>query len=535
MRVLGALSPDEEPLAQNEENSVNLNRSELLYAIRHDCVAFLSFYLAEELTMEVPDFHEDIWNELLRMVDTANQSGAMFQLQKLFAVPREHAKSTLAKLAVILFLKYTALKFVLYGSKTNSIAKNAIRDILIWLNSPQERELHGPMKTIKSSETESLWIVDIAIRTSVSQPPRYKRCIFKALGADQQVRGTLILNQRPQIIVVDDIEDLDNTTPEQQPGLDEWFMGSFMKCFNSSQHIVIFLGNMIRTTSLLARLSKEEDWNPTVYGSLVRDATTGELRALWSPKYTVEGLLKDYRRYRRLGTGHVWEAEMMNLTQDEVLATSLANMIRPVKPLPEELTAGMLILDPAFGLNSWNDDSAITVHARIEGVPIPCVIDSWKGKATEEETLDRLIELSYYWGISTWVIEAESAQKLLIPLFNLMLADRLLNRSAFLMVPIVTSRTSKASRILAFRNACSGGSYAICEDEEELVIKLSQYSPDVKQHDDLCDSGAYGPIAWTEHGEVIDGRGIQQMAFMVLGDGSQLGSDIMTETLVASF
>jgi hypothetical protein len=281
--------------------------------------------------MTVPDLHIDVWNELLRMVDQANMVGVSESLRKLFAVPREHAKSTVAKLAVILILKYTRFAFVLYVSKTNPIAKNAIRDILMWLASDQERELHGPITAIKSSETESLWIYDVAIRDSADKPPRIKRCIFKALGAEQQIRGMLIMNRRPEIVVIDDIEDLDNTTPDLQPKLDEWFMGSLMKAF-SSNNIVLFIGNMIRKTTLLARLSRDPEWNPTVYGCLVKDRETGELKSLWPEKWSVEHHLKEYAAYRRLGTGHVWEAEMMNLTQDDIFQVSFQHAIRPPRP-----------------------------------------------------------------------------------------------------------------------------------------------------------------------------------------------------------
>lgn len=502
-------------------HSVEVNRADLLYAMRHDCVAFFSFYIGEQLTLEVPDFHEDIWAELLVKVEQANVPAAVRSLRKLFAVPREHSKSTIAKLAVILILKYTPLSFVMYVSKTNAIAKNAIRDILMWLASPQERDLHGPLSIIKSSETESLWILDISIRDSVSQPPRIKRCVFKALGTDQQVRGLLILNRRPEIVIVDDIEDLDNTNgPNQQMSLDEWFMGSLMKSF-ARNHLIIFLGNMIRKTTLLARLSRESVWNPTVYGSLVRDKTTQELRPLWPGRWTVEALLADYAEYRKLGQGHIWEAEMMNLTQDEVLSESMDGILRIPYPDPAEIEGGIIILDPAFGMNAWNDDSAITVHARIKGVGVPVIIDSYHGKLTEEQLFDKMLEYSYMYGIVTWGIEAEAAQKLFIPYFELLIQVRKLNRNLLLMLPLLTNRNAKASRILAFRRAVTASAYALCDSQQEIIDRLQQYSPTSKTRDDLVDSASYGLICWATYGDLVIQRGVQLVvSLMFMTDGS---------------
>lgn len=494
---------------------VELSRSELIAAMRHDCVSFFGFYLGEELTLEVPDLHIDVWDELLHMVDQANQPGIIGSLRKLFAVPREHAKSTVAKLAVILILKYTPLAFVLYVSKTNGIAKNAIRDILMWLASDQERELHGPISQIKSSETESLWIFDISIRESADRPPRIKRVIFKALGAEQQIRGMLIMNRRPEIIIIDDIEDLDNTTPEQQPKLDEWFMGSLLKAFSSYSNIVIFIGNMIRKTTLLARLSRDPSWNPTVYGCLVKDRETGELKSLWPGKWSVEHHLSEYANYRRLGVGHVWEAEMMNLTQDDIFQISFQNAVRVPAPLPDQLECGALVLDPAFGEMAWHDDSAITVHVRIKGKTLPLVADSWKGKVTEEQMFDKMLEFSYKWGITTWAIETEAAQKLLIPLFELYMATRKIRRDVFVLLPIGTGKKAKPSRILAFKTSVAGGSYAIAEEHSHIIELLETYTPDSKAKDDLLDSCAHGLTLWQHYNEVVKQRGIQQIALTI--------------------
>ncbi len=516
-----------------QEFEADLSVAELLTALQHDCVTFFGFYLGEDLTLQVPDFHEEIWAELLDMLRQSNLPGATFQLHKLFAVPREHSKSTIAKLAVILFLRYSPLSFVLYVSKTNGMATNAIRDILMWLNSAQEQQLFGPVSVIKSSENESLWIINIMIRRSSTERPWVKTCIFRALGSDQQVRGTLIRNKRPQIVVIDDIEDLDNTKVSQQGGLDEWFMGSLMKAFDSTRHVCIFIGNMIRKTSLLARLAKEKEWNPTVFGCLVRDRVTNELRPLWIGKHTVEALLKEYRYYKRMGTGHMWEAEMMNLTQDEILTNDLSKVVMPPMPMPEDLEAGCLCLDPAFGLKGWNDYSAITVHARIKGVGIPVIIDSWYGRVKEDVIFDMLLELSMKWGISTWCIESVAAQQLLIPYFTLLMQVRKLNENVITFLPLQSGKQAKPSRILAMTNAVGTSNYGIAEGQNELLQAYVDYSSDSTEHDDLVDSGAYGLIAWQTYGQTIESNGIKQIAMVIFNSGEE--NTLMLEHQIAGF
>ena len=522
---------DSEPQSQGPMWA-EIPRDELLAAIRHDCVTFFAFYLADDLTLEVPELHIEVWDELLRYLDEANRKQVNKVLRKLFAIPRGFAKSTIAKLVVILFLKYSPYKFCLYVSKTNGHAKNAIRDIMIWLQSPQERALFGAAIVEKSSETESLWIMQIPIRLSVTSSPIMKRVIFKALGADQQVRGLNVLNLRPQLVIIDDVEDNDNTTVELQPKTDTWIMGNLMKAL-ATEAFVLFIGNMIRETTLLARLSKDPKWNPTVYGCIVaRDA---QIESLWEEKFPLEALIEEYHSYRVLGLGGTWEAEMMNLTQDQILAKDLKGVVRPLDPTPEELTAGCIILDPAYGKEAQHDESAITVHARIQHVNIPVVIDSWHGKVGEEMLLDQMVEFSYKWGITTWVIEAVAGQKLFIPLFKLLLKERQIPEGVILMLAISSGGVAKSSRIVAFRNIVSSGSYGITESQQEVVDKLAAYNPLTVKHEDLEDSAAYGSKVWESFDSVIVAQGIQMIPLAIASARGSVEALTRVESAVTSF
>lgn len=493
--------------------TVIVDKLELLERIRHDCVTFFAFYLREELTLDVPEFHIEIWDELLEVLAQVNHpDNVVAVLQKLFAVPREHSKSTIAKLAFVLFLRYSVLSFGLYVSKTNTVAMQALKDVVAWFKSPQETELYGQAVVEKSNETESLWILHIGIPFQREK----KRIVLKAIGGGQQVRGTLIDNKRPEFVVVDDIEDLDTADGGiQQKKLDEWVMGSLLKAL-SKRGVVIFIGNMIRSTTLLARLSKDPEWNPTVFGALVRDKFTGALQALWEGRWSVESLLKDYRKYRKLGTGHVWEAEMMNLSADKLLQMNLDEAIIIPDVNPEDVIDGFICLDPAFGKNAWNDESAITVHVHIRGFGLPVLVDSRRGRWSETEVLSELIELSYYWNLATWAIEAIAAQRLLIPLFRLLLMERQIPPEVFTMLAIQSGIEAKSSRITAYRQAVAMKSYALTEGQVDVKLLLEEYSPDSKNHDDLCDSASYGTIVWDAFGEVVVSQGVQSIAGRLL-------------------
>jgi hypothetical protein len=499
----------------------DVDRNMLIAAIRRDCEVFLSFYMGDELTLEVPQFHVELWDEFLQLLDEVNEPDRLVGiLQKLLGVPRGHSKTTLIKLAIILFFRYSRLSYCAYLSNTFAAALSAIKDISEWLQSPQEIELYGAPKIEKSSETDGLYILHIYIPNRIGQ----KRVIMKAFGQGTQLRGTVIHNKRPDLMIFDDVETLETAASEtQQKKLDAWCFGTAMKAM-AALGVCIFIGNMISETTLLARLSKDESWNATVFGAIIRDKD-GNLQSLWPERWSLEYHLKDYATYRKLGQGHVWEAELMNLTAKEILGESLTMALRPAMPMAEELEAGFLCLDPAFGTNSWNDESAITAHGRMKGGNIPILLQSNHGRWKEEQTFDELISMSYRWGITTWVIEAQAAQRLLIPLFRTYMIQRMMAPELFLLLPIMAGKDSKASRIVSFRSSVAHGSYAIVEEEEDLVKRLEEYSPDSKVHDDVCDSAAYGSIIWPLHGTTIVGRGRQDVAGLLMGTagGSTVG------------
>lgn len=518
--------PELKVAADYEPVEVEIDRGVLIQALRNDCVTTLAFYIGEELTLEVPDFHIEIWDELLQYVEKANDPGFIIgKLQKLFCVPREHAKSTLAKLAVILFFRFSRISFAVYASNTRAVSIAACRDIVKWLESEQEAALFGKPTQYKSNESEALWIYEIGMPDGSR-----KKVFLKALGADSQVRGTLIDSKRPELMIFDDCEDLNTARSESaQSAFDEWFLGSALKAV-AKRAVVIVLGNLLRGTTMTARLAKDKTWNPTVFGCIVRDRVTKELRPLWPSRHTLEALLADYAFYRSVGKGHVWAHEMMNLTAESVFGMSLDKMVTIPRPNQDMISEGAIVLDPAFGENAWNDFSSLTVHVKLKSqfaIPgkhalgqLPFVVQSVTRRMDTDSVLDEIISLTSYWGIRTVFIETVAAQRLLIPYFRSTMKLRGLNPDALLFLPITGGKKSKSARILSFKASVANGSYGIAEEEGDLIEKLIEYDPTKEiDHDDLEDSAAYGVIIWSESGEVINAQGIVNIAMSLSMEG----------------
>jgi hypothetical protein len=459
-----------DPNARPDTVEAVATRYEVIQQLENDGEFFIEFFLSEELTSPVPFFHYgEIWPLL---TNTAMQ-------RVLLAIPRDHAKTTLSKLAVVWYFLFTNHRFCVYLSNTNTIAKNACKDIMGYFNSENFKSVFGAIKIIKESETDSLWIFEVTMLDG-----RVKKCILRAVGAGQQMRGINIDNQRPDIAVVDDVED--------QKKLDKWIFGPFIKALARRKKI-IWLGNMLQKTSLLARLSVRPNWNPVVFGALVKDAATGVLRSLWPERWSQEELVEDFEEYRELGLVETWFCEMMNMPGHGVdgFTTDQANF-QPIPPA-DDILAAWLILDPAFGENESNDDASWTVHV-LPKDGCPMVVEHCTGKFRDEELFEIGFQLAVKWNAWVWGIESIAAQRVLIPFFKLLLAGKLMSK-AVEMIPLMAGKGDpKVARIKSWVALMAAGEYGIYEGAVEIVTQMVNYNMKKKSNDDdLLDSCAYGP------------------------------------------
>ena len=470
---------DADANARPETTDAVASQGEIRARLKSDGEFFIEFFLSEELTSPVPFFHYgEIWPLL---TNTAMQ-------RVLLAIPRDHAKTTLSKLAVVWYFLFTNHRFCAYLSNTNAIAKNACKDIIGYFNSPNFIATYGRIKMTKESDTDSLWRFDIPMPDG-----RIKHCILRAVGAGQQMRGINIDNQRPDIAVVDDVEDNENTGSEiLQKKLDRWIFGPFIKALARKKKI-IWLGNMLEKTSLLARLSIRANWNPVVFGCLVKDTVTGRLVPLWPERWPVQELVEDFQEYQELGLIETWMCEMMNMPGHGVDGFTQEQLFYQPPPGPDEILAAWLVLDPAFGENAHNDDSSWTVHV-LPRDGVPMVVEHSTGKYDEHASFEEGFRLALKWNAWVWGIEAVAAQRVLIPFFNLLLAAKLLNHVVE-MVPLMSGKGDpKVSRIKSFVSLMVAKSYAIYEGAIEITTQVLNYNMKKSSNkDDLIDSCAYGP------------------------------------------
>jgi len=446
---------------------VQVNINDVLYKLEHDAEFFIHFFLGEELTKAVPEFHKTIF-KLMTHADVP---------QFVCAIPRDHAKTTLAKLACVWYFLFSKFRFIIYVSNTSPIAGAACLDIIAFIESDNFKSIFGtPLFDIRR-EGDGIYKFRIGD----------KLCILRAAGAGVQVRGINIDNQRPQLAIIDDLEDNDNiATDHLFMKLKRWFYGPFNKCLDKFDNKKIHLGNMISNRTMLREHCESPYWHSMRYGALL---SNGE--ALWPDAWPLEKLRADFQQYREAGLIDVWFAEMMNLPMAGGSGLIKAEEIT-YKPIlyPGIMEFGFITIDPAISDKSWAHKAALVVHGFYDGTWQ--IVDYITRTGLDPiQLFEECMKLAFEWQINVVGIEDVAYQASIKHMFNYLCEERNIEGMEF--VPLSASG-KKTHRLASWAAMLKTGDYALNENDFLTAEQLLMYNPREKDNeDDLIDACAYGP------------------------------------------
>ena len=447
---------------------VQLNTFEIKKALEHNAEFLIQFFLQEELTRDVPEFHKDIFYDMTTIDD--DRLG--------IAIPRDHAKTTLAKLAVVWYFLFTDYRFIMYVSNTVSIAIPAVNDIVTFLSSENFQAVFGEVEWITRQDGKGIYKFKLGDKV----------CILRAHGAGQQVRGINIDNKRPQLAIIDDLEDNNNiATPELFMKLKRWFYGPFVKALDKFDNKIIWLGNMISRNSMLYENCESQYWTTKRYGAILEDGTP-----LWPDAWPIEKLRKDFRQYQEAGLLDVWFAEMMNLPIAAGGGIIAANEITYAPAIfPEDADFTFITVDLAISSESWAHKTTVTVHA-FTGERYQVVqCDGFHGM-DPIVLFNYLVTEAFRWNVTCIGIENVAYQDSLQYVYPHMC--RMQEIEGLIFVPL-SAQGHKAQRIITWAGQLKAGDYVLTQGDIVVTEELLNYDPSKPKgnKDDHIDGAAYGP------------------------------------------
>lgn len=220
-------------------------------------------YLPHYFSRPSPEFHrelDDLWQDGvlkgLNPLDNPKMINAHEGSHTAVAAPRGHAKSTNLTFKDTLHATVYAYKhYVILLSDTRDQAAGFLESI------KEELEENEALREDFGDLRGNVWREDVIVtKTDIK---------IQAKGAGQKVRGLKHKNWRPDLIVLDDIENDENVrTPEQRMKLLNWFDKAVSKCGDDYTDFV-YIGTVLHYDSLLIRVMKRAAYRAVKYKAVI--------------------------------------------------------------------------------------------------------------------------------------------------------------------------------------------------------------------------------------------------------------------------
>ncbi len=246
-----------------------------------DLEFFGKAYFPHYFSRETPEFHREldrIWMDGVlksKYPLTKKDSKTISRLpgcKRGIAAPRGHAKSTnLTFKDTIHAIVYEYKHYPIILSDSSDQAESFLDNIRV------EFEENEAIKEDFGNLQGKVWSSGVIITSTDIK--------VEAIGSGKKIRGRKHRNWRPDLLVLDDIENDENVrTPEQRKKLENWFYKAVSKAGDDYTDIV-YIGTLLHYDSLLAKVLKNPGYKCVKYKAVLSFATNKDLWEQWEAIY----------------------------------------------------------------------------------------------------------------------------------------------------------------------------------------------------------------------------------------------------------
>jgi len=336
-----------------------------------------------------------------------------------------------------------------------------------------------------------------------------------ALGSGRRLRGLRHGPHRPDLIVLDDIENDENVrSPEQRDKLDAWVDQAVLNVGGAGAKCdVLFIGTILHYDSVLARKLRNPLWQAARFQALLRWPDRMDLWQRWEEILRNEGVAAADRFHADHGTAMAagaevswpaarplpalmklrvrigaaaFDAELQNepVRQDAAAFGTLPYWVEA--PLPATTPNGPVFLgacDPSLGhLNRNRDPSALLVGALDRSSGRLDVVEAQIVRRLPDRLIEEILALQSRYACLRWAIESIQ--------FQAFFASELVKRGAGRGIPVpvtpVVPHSDKALRIESLQPHVANGLIRLHPSQTVLVDQLRHWP--AADHDDGPDA-----------------------------------------------
>jgi hypothetical protein len=447
--------------------------------------SFGKLFFPRTFRQESPPFHEDVGRALF--------SSARFNA---FEVFRGGAKTTLLRVYKAQRISYGLSRTIMYVSVSQPHSMMSVR----WLRRHIEFNRRwsltfGLEKGIKWTD-EHCEIIHRNMPLNEDGSPVLITVL--AMGITGQVRGFNPDDFRPDLIILDDVLNEENTaTPEQRQKTENLIFGAVLNSLAPATEAPLakaaFLQTPFNKEDSIEKCMKDPEWNPVKYGCLEYSDRHPEGASRWETRYPTEQLLKAKAAHIARSQYRLWMREWeCQLVSGEEKALDISKW-KFYDVLPESLDT-IISLDPASS-DSPKADEFATVALGFKGLDV-YILDYTAAKAVmPDKAANDTFNLILLYGPRKIVVEAVSYQRVMA----WFLEQEMIRRRIFVAVEALqVKKASNADRIMQTIPGLAAFGHFWCRPHHsKLLQQADDYDPQVKDAaDDLLTAIANGIISW---------------------------------------
>ena len=425
-----------------------------------------------------PPVYLELWKLLLDLVYRTRDFSKVA-----VGLPRGFGKTSVIKLLVLYVILYTRKSFILILGNTAGLAENILADIADMLDEPNIKAVYGDWRLGLEQDTQPLKKFGF----------RGRNIVLAALGQGGSVRGLNIKNQRPDIMIFDDIQSrVDAESQVLSQKIKTWMFGTAMKAASHKGCTFIFVANMYPTKySLLRGLKTNNSWIKFIAGGILADGTS-----LWEELKPIKQLIEEYQNDRDSGHPELFYSEVLNDENASVNPNIDLSRLPTYPYTPEDIHAGcFIVIDPSNDKPN-SDAVAIGLFIILEGLPV--VREILEGRFSPGDTIKETLKLAVKWNCTLIVIEGNAYQYSLCYWFKYF--QDLMGMYYIQAVPIYSGSRAKNSRILdMFKTLLAGEMYIHPDCLSQVAYQIIHFnSLKTNNVDGVLDLLTYAPRVLTE-------------------------------------
>lgn len=466
---------------------------------RNDYLFFAKTYFPHYFLIEGECIlHKELSKLFLKMF--SKNKGDKYAL----AAPRGHAKTThAAKILAIWVICFELRKFIIEISDAVELVEGNLEAIKVELEDNPRLKADFPQVCGMSKN----WKVGEFITNNGIK--------IKAFGSGKRLRGVTYGPYRPDLVIIDDLENDTNVrSKEQRDKLEDWLDEAVLNLGGvDGKMIVLYIGTILHQDSVLARKLKLSYWNPRKFSSIISFPKRMDLWDEYSKIYKSQGFEecdRFYKTNKKLmdeGARVLWKEALpidalMRKRAENLRAFNKEQMNEPLsenqkftrekfhftKYLPR-LDYKVMWVDPA-GNGKKSDFTAIAVMGVNKSLRKCYLIEHVMKVMSSNEIIDSVLQLQMRHNCKICGFETNGGQ------FHLKrwLQEKAFDRNIYLPIKGIHNSKNKQERIESLEIPIEEGEIEFYGDYELLISQFIEFPEG--SHDDGPDSveGAYSLI-----------------------------------------